>query len=435
MIKVVKFGGSSVASSQMFGKIKSIIEADKKRKIVVVSALGKRVSSDAKITDLLYLLKAHIQYGVDYTPIFDQIKERYIAIRNELGLKVDIESEFDLIEKTIKNDCNEEYIVSRGEYLCAKLMADYLGFDFVDAKDLFHFDYDGKIDQEKTDSAVNKAFAGKGIVVPGFYGAYPSGQIKLFSRGGSDITGSLLARGVNAELYENWTDVSGILMADPRVVENPKGITEITYDELRELSYMGAKVLHEETIFPITEMNIPIRILNTNRPMDEGTLIKNVCTATDEIITGIAGKKGFVSLTIFEHRGVKKIDAISATLKILRGYRLDVEQISAGIDSFSFIVEKVTLDKCLHEVINDIKQHELVEKVTFDDDIALVAVVGRNMALKPGISGKIFAVFGEAKINIKAISQDTQELSIIVGVSNSDFNNAIKAVYDKIVKA
>ncbi len=434
MFKVVKFGGSSVASSEMFGKIKQIVESDKKRKIVVVSALGKRQSSDAKITDLLYLLKAHIQYGVDYNPILDQIKERYIGIRNELGLKVDIEKEFDEIEKIIKVDCNEEFIVSRGEYLCAKLMADYLGFEFVDAKDLFYFDYNGTIDQEKTDEAISKTFKGKGIVVPGFYGAYPSGQIKLFSRGGSDITGSLLARGIKAELYENWTDVSGILMADPRLVENPKRINEISYDELRELSYMGAKVLHEETIFPITEMNIPIKILNTNRPQDEGTLITKDCLDKGDIITGISGKKGFVSLIVFENRGVKKINAILDTLKVIKKYHLDVEQISASIDSFSLIIEKASIEKCLYEVINDIKASELIEKVKFDDDIALVAVVGRNMALKPGTSGKIFAVFGEAKINIKAIAQDTQELSIIVGVSNNDFNSAIRAVYDKIVK-
>ncbi len=434
MFKVVKFGGSSVASSEMFGKIKQIVESDKKRKIVVVSALGKRQSSDAKITDLLYLLKAHIQYGVDYNPILDQIKERYIGIKNELGLKVDIEKEFDEIEKIIKVDCNEEFIVSRGEYLCAKLMADYLGFEFVDAKDLFYFDYNGTIDQEKTDEAIAKTFKGKGIVVPGFYGAYPSGQIKLFSRGGSDITGSLLARGIKAELYENWTDVSGILMADPRLVENPKRINEISYDELRELSYMGAKVLHEETIFPITEMNIPIKILNTNRPQDEGTLITKDCLDKGDIITGISGKKGFVSLIVFENRGVKKINAILDTLKVIKKYHLDVEQISASIDSFSLIIEKASIEKCLYEVINDIKASELIEKVKFDDDIALVAVVGRNMALKPGTSGKIFAVFGEAKINIKAIAQDTQELSIIVGVSNNDFNSAIRAVYDKIVK-
>lgn len=434
MIKVIKFGGSSVATDEMFKRIKAIVEADPKRKIVVVSALGKRQSSDAKITDLLYLLKAHIQYGVDYSTILDKIKERYVEIRNRLGLKVDVEKEFDNIENVVKNDCNEEFIVSRGEYLCAKLMADYLGYDFVDAKDLFFFDYNGKINQKKTDKAIAKAYKGNGMVVPGFYGSYPNGQIKLFSRGGSDITGSLLARGVNAELYENWTDVSGILMADPKIVENPKRIAEITYDELRELSYMGAKVLHEETVFPITEMNIPIRILNTNRPQDEGTLISKNCSAGGEIITGIAGKKGFTSLTVFETRGSKKVDALNSVLEVFKNYRIDVEQISAGIDSFSLIVEKSELEKCLYELINDLKSLETVEKVTIDDDIALVAVVGRNMVLKPGISGKIFAVFGEAKINIKAIAQDTQELSIIVGVSNNDFNNAINAVYNKIVK-
>ncbi|MGN0819718.1 MAG: aspartate kinase [Christensenellaceae bacterium] len=434
MIKVVKFGGSSVASSEMFKKIKNIVEADKSRKIVVVSALGKRVSSDAKITDLLYLLKAHIQYGVDPKEILDKIKERYYDVKNELGLKVDLDGEFDKIEADIKEDLNEEYIVSRGEYLCAKLMADYLGFEFVDAKDLFFFDYNGKIDQEKSDEAIKKLYKGKGIVVPGFYGAYPNGRIKLFSRGGSDISGSLLARGVGAELYENWTDVSGILMADPKIVENPKRIAEITYEELRELSYMGAKVLHEETVFPIEEMNIPIRILNTNRPQDEGTLITKNCSANDEIITGISGKKGFVSITVFLNRGSSKIDTIYSALKVFKNYKLNVEQISTSIDSFSLIGEKSEFEKCLFEVVNDIKTLDSVLKVKVDDDIALVAVVGRNMALKPGMSARIFSVFGKADINIKAIAQDTQELSIIVGISNKDFDKSIQAVYDKIAK-
>lgn len=434
MIKVIKFGGSSVASSEMFGKIKDIVESDKKRKIVVVSALGKRKSGDAKITDLLYLLKAHRKFNVDYTPVLDKIKERYLGVRDELGLSVDLESEFDVIENNVKADCNEEYIVSRGEYLCAKLMAAFLGFDFVDAKDLFAFDFNGRIDQDKTDKAIAKAFKGKGIVVPGFYGAYPNGQIKLFSRGGSDITGSLLARGVNAELYENWTDVSGILMADPNVVQNPKGITEITYDELRELSYMGAKVLHEETIFPIQELNIPIRILNTNRPDDLGTLITRNCADKGEIITGIAGKKGFVSLTVFENRGVNKIDIVSGCLEVFKNYRINIELISTSIDSFSLVADKSEIEKCLYELIGDLKMLEGVSKISVDDDMALVAVVGRNMVLKPGTSGKIFAIFGEAKINIKAIAQDAQELSIVVGVSNKDFNKAIESIYTKMVK-
>ncbi len=431
MIKIVKFGGSSVASSEMFAKIKDIVNSDKKRKVVVVSALGKRTSADYKITDLLLLLNAHIRYGVDYSSVFNLIKERYVQIRDELKLNVDIEGEFDKIEADIKEGYGEEYIVSRGEYLCAKLMADYLGYKFVDAKDLFFFDFYGKIDDEKSDKAVSDNYSDKGIVVPGFYGAYPNGQIKLFSRGGSDITGSLLARGLNASLYENWTDVSGIMMADPRIINNPKRIKEITYEELHELSYMGAKVLHEETIFPIKGLNIPVRILNTNRPQDEGTLIKRECSSTDDLITGISGKKDFVSITVECAKGYKKSDMLKECIKVLNNYRLDIEHITTSINSISLIMEKSHLGKNLYELAGSFNKLESVRKVDIDEDIALVAVVGRNMALKPGVSGRIFAVFGEANINIKVIVQGSQELSILVGVSNKDLNKSIEAVYNK----
>ena len=433
MIKVAKFGGSSVASAQMFTRIKDIVKSDKMRKVVVVSALGKRNSGDSKVTDLLYLLNAHIKYGVDHSAVLNMIKERYVEIRDELTIDCDIEKEFDEIEKNTLSGYGEEYLVSRGEYLCAKLMAAYLDYEFVDAEHLFYFDYYGKIDEKKTDNAISSLSAGKGIVVPGFYGAYPNGKIKLFSRGGSDITGSLLARGLNASLYENWTDVSGIMMTDPKIIDNPKRIEQITYDELRDLSYMGAKVLHEETVFPIKEMNIPIRILNTMRPQDEGTLITADCTDTSELITGIAGKKDFVSITIDLVRGYKKTEVLDKCLDILNKYRVDIEHITASIDSFSFITEKAQVNKRLYELLSDFKALDCAQKVSVDDDIALVAVVGRNMVLKPGVSGKIFAVFGDAGINIKVIVQDSQELAIIVGVSNKDLTKSIKAVYDKIV--
>ncbi|MBO7368716.1 MAG: aspartate kinase [Clostridia bacterium] len=431
MIKVAKFGGTSVASAKTFKMIKDIVLKDERRKVVVVSAPGKREKDDSKVTDLLYLLNAHINYGVDYSGIFNLIKERYIAIRNDLGVEIDLESEFDEIENNVKKGFGEEYLVSRGEYLCAKLMAAYLGFEFVDAEKLFFFDYYGRIDEKKTDSAISAVKVGKGIVVPGFYGVYPNGLVKLFSRGGSDITGALLARGLNASLYENWTDVSGIMMTDPRIVDNPKRIEEITYEELHELSYMGAKVLHEETVFPIKELNIPIRILNTMRPEDEGTLITSDCSSTGELVTGIAGKKDFVSITVDCMRGYKKLQVLNETLAVLRKFRVDVEHITTSIDTFSLITEKSQVDKRLYEMISDIQSLECVRKVSFDDDIALMAVVGRNMVLKPGVSGKIFAVFGEENINIKVIVQGSQELAIIVGVSNKDLNRSIKAVYKK----
>ena len=430
-IKVAKFGGSSVASAETFKMIKDIIDSDSKRKVVVVSAPGKRFKGDNKVTDLLYLFYAHVNYGVDYTPVFNMIKERYIAIRDGLGIKFDLDEEFDAIENNVKKGMGEEYLVSRGEYLCAKLMAAYLGYKFIDAESLFFFDYHGKIDEEKTDAAIAKIRVENGIVVPGFYGAYPNGLVKLFSRGGSDITGALLARGLNSSLYENWTDVSGIMMTDPRIIDNPKRIEEITYEELHELSYMGANVLHEETVFPIKELNIPIRILNTMRPQDEGTLITSNCTSTGELVTGIAGKKDFVSITVDCMRGFKKSKVLSECLNILARYRVDVEHITTSIDTFSLITEKSQVEKRLYEMLSDIQSLECVRKVDFDDDIALMAVVGRNMVFKPGVSGRIFAVFGEANINIKVIVQGSQELAIIVGVSNKDLNKSIKAVYDK----
>ncbi len=430
MIKVVKFGGSSVASADQFKKIKNIIESDDSRRIVVVSALGKRFSKDNKITDLLYLLSEHIRYGVDYSNIFSLIANRYEEIRTELDLPIDISKEFDKIKENIKAGTNQQYIVSRGEYLCGKLMAAYLGYTFVDAQDVVHFNYDGSLDEEKTAEAVRAAFAKYGkIVVPGFYGAFPTGEVKLFSRGGSDITGSIMAMAVNAKLYENWTDVSGLLMADPRIVKDPIGVEEITYDELRELSYMGASVLHEETISPIRELDIPINILNTNRPQDKGTLILKESNKTDNIITGIAGKKNYKAITVFKSINADKMDVLKGALAVFSNFKVSVEYMTSAIDSFVLVAEAKALDKSMFDVISELKKIKGVAKIDVDNDLALIAVVGRNMALKPGISGKIFSIFGESGINIKTISQGPQEINIMVGVGNADFEKAINTVY------
>ena len=294
MITVVKFGGSSLASSEQFKKVKNIILSDNKRKIVVVSAPGKRFGKDSKVTDLLYLLWSHVKYGVEANKIITDIKERYLEIQKELNLNVDLDYEFQNIIENVKNGAGEAYLISRGEYLCAKLMASYLGYAFVDSADVVKFNYDGILNKEQTTEAIRSKFEEVGaMVVPGFYGAYPSGEIKLFSRGGSDVSGSIMAMAIPAEKYENWTDVSGVLVADPRIVDNPARIEEVTYDELRELSYMGASVLHEESVFPVRELNIPIYILNTNKPEEEGTKICNEASANGRFVTGIAGKKNF----------------------------------------------------------------------------------------------------------------------------------------------
>ena len=435
MITVAKFGGSSVADENQFKKVKNIVLGDEKRKIVVVSALGKRNKTDNKITDLLYLLAAHIRYGVDSTHIMNTIIGRYEEITKALNVSVDVKREFGAIAFNMKNGFSEDYLVSRGEYLCAKIMAEYLGYKFVDAADVVFFGYDGKLHEQKTAEAVlNKFNEYQRIVVPGFYGAYPTGEIKLFSRGGSDITGSILAMSVGAEKYENWTDVSGILVTDPKIVDSPRRIEEITYDELRELSYMGASVLHEETIFPIKELNIPIYILNTNRPEDAGTKICKDAEKNDCVITGIAGRKNYKAFTIVKSMNVSKLDVIRDTLDVFKRFNVAVEHVPTSIDSFGVIVDGKGIDNSVYDILAELKKVYGVISVDVDNDLALVAVVGRNMVLKPGISGKVFSIFGNNGINVKTIAQGVKEISIIVGVASADFENAIRAVYDGLVR-
>ena len=435
MQKVVKFGGSSLADSNQFKKVKAIIEADSSRSIVVVSALGKRNKQDHKITDLLYLTGAHLKYGVDANQVFNIVKERYYEVKNDLNLDVYLEQEFSQIEDNFSKNIDEEYLVSRGEYLAAKLMASFLGYTFVDAKDLIFFDYDGKINENKTYEALQDILkTTKRIVVPGFYGSYPDGKIHLLSRGGSDVTGSILAKASEASIYENWTDVSGFLVTDPRIVSEPKQIKEISYEELRELSYMGANVLHEDTIFPVQELDIPINVKNTNCPLDPGTIITSNPSDKSQIITGIAGKKDYVSITILKKQKTPKLTVIKQVLDVLVKYNVNVEHMPSSIDSFSLIISSNEINKRLYEVVAEIKALNEVTDVIVEQGIALVAVVGRNMALKPGMSAKLFSIFGKNDINIKVIAQASQELSIIVGVENSQFEKAIKAIYEGLVK-
>ncbi|MBR3804341.1 MAG: aspartate kinase [Clostridia bacterium] len=434
MITVVKFGGSSVASSGQFAKVKNIIEKDQKRKIVVVSAPGKRRKEDNKITDMLYLLSSHVKYGINADHLINEIVERYEEIKRELNLGVDVKREFEIIMENAKNGAGEEYVVSRGEYLCAKLMSAYLGYSFVDAAEVVKFNYDGTLNEELTAEAVKSKFEELGaIVVPGFYGAYPSGEIKLFSRGGSDVTGSLMAMAVNAEKYENWTDVSGMLVADPRIVENPARIEEVTYEELRELSYMGASVLHEESVFPVRELNIPIYVLNTNKPDEAGTKICRSSDINDKFVTGIAGKKNFKAITITKVVSADKLVVISDVLSVFKKFGVKIEHIHTSVDSFTILVNGKDMEKNVFDVLSDIKSVKGVIAVDVDNDLALVAVVGRNMRLKPGISARIFSIFGKNNINIKTIAQGTKEINIIVGVQNADFEKAIRAVYNEVI--
>ncbi|MDE6047642.1 MAG: aspartate kinase [Anaeroplasmataceae bacterium] len=433
MLVVTKFGGSSLSCATQFAKVKKIVESDAKRKIVVVSALGKRDSSDTKITDLLYILHAHIKYGVPYEDIWEMLKSRFLTIKEELKLHYAIEDDLAILKTELNKTISEDYLVSRGEYLTAKLMSSYLGYQFVDAKDLICFNYDGKIDYNLTEKKVRLAFSEYGVlVVPGFYGAYPNGSIKLLSRGGSDVTGSILAKCLNVSLYENWTDVPGILDADPRIIDHPRAIKEITYEELRELSYMGANVLHEETVFPVQSLNIPINLKNTNDPEHPGTLIKNVCEDTSEIITGLAGKKEFVSFNITKDHMSNEVGFLRKALAIFEKYNVSVDHIPSGIDTFSVIVSTANIEKCQFEIITDLKA-ELGADVSLDSDIALIAVVGRNMARKSGICGSIFQTLGKENISVKLLAQGPSELNIIIGVSQKDYEKTVKSLYKNLI--
>ncbi len=438
MLKVTKFGGSSMADAGQYRKIRDIIQADDHRRVVVVSAAGKRDKNDHKITDLLYLCHAHTQYGVDCDRIFEMITSRYIAIRDELGLKVDLETEFAELKKRLDAKAiSQDELVSRGEYFSAKLMADFLGFQFVDAIDWIKFKFDGTVDQDATYAALKAQRKGKGVVIPGFYGLMPDGNIRTFTRGGSDITGALAAAALDADVYENWTDVSGILMADPRIVDDPMVIPEVTYDELRELSYSGAQVLHEGTIFPVREKNIPLNIRNTNAPEDPGTMIRERFSGDADpsrFITGITGKKDFTILHMSKRGMSNEVGVLRKILTVLERHGISVDYAPNGIDCVSVVMPTASIAPCLYTVLGEIQQEVKPDTLDVHDQIAVVAAVGRKMAFRPGISGKIFAALGEADINIRMINQGPDELNIIFGVDNKDFAHAIKVLYNSFVK-
>ena len=438
MLKVTKFGGSSMADAGQFRKVRDIVLADPHRRVVVVSAAGKRFSSDHKLTDLLYLCHAHTQYGVACDPIFELITTRYLEIRDELGLELDLESEFaDLKKRLDAKLVSQDELASRGEYFSAKLMAAFLDFQFVDAADWIKFGMDGAVDKETSYAALKAMVSGKGIVIPGFYGSMPDGRIRTFSRGGSDITGALAAAALDADVYENWTDVSGILMADPRIVENPQPIPEVTYDELRELSYAGAQVLHEGTILPVREKGIPLNIRNTNAPDDRGTFIQeDFDTETDpnRVITGITGKKDFSIVTLFKRGMTSQVGVLRKVLTVLERHGISVDFVPNGIDNVSLVMPTATIAPHLYTILAEIQQEVQPDRLEVLDNISIVAAVGHRMAFRPGVSGKIFAALGQAGINIRMINQGPDELNIIFGVDNRDFAEAIRVLYNSFVK-
>lgn len=435
MIKVAKFGGSSVAGAGQFEKVRSIVSSDSSRRIVVASAAGKRDKDDHKLTDLLYLCHAHLTYGVPCDDILASIRNRFSEIRDSLELHYDVESDFDALASRLSKDFSIDELVSRGEYFTSKLLAEYIGFTFVDAADCVFFGMDGQIDREKTYSAIAAALSEhEKILIPGFYGKLPTGRIKVMTRGGSDITGALAAAAVDADVYENWTDVSGILMADPKIVRDPKPIPTITYSELRELAFMGASVLHEDSIMPVKEKGIALNIRNTNKPEDPGTLIvEKTDDSSDEaeerFITGIAGKKNFDILTV-NKRNMSTNSTLCQAISILERYHVPVEHITLGLDSFALVASSASLGDSLYDIMADIQKSCRPDSIDLQDNIALVAAVGRKMTSKPGVSGKLFHALGKNNINIRTIAQGADELSIIVGVENERFETAIRVLYE-----
>ena len=436
MKKVVKFGGSSLASAEQFKKVGDIIRADETRRFVVPSAPGKRNSNDTKVTDLLYKCYRAAEKGhTDFDKVLTEIKARYQEIIDGLGLGLSLEEDFNIIEEKFKNHAGEEYAASRGEYLNGKIMADYLGYEFVDSAKIIRFDGEGQFDMEMTNRLTREYLKDKeNAVIPGFYGALEDGTVKTFSRGGSDITGSIVAGALDVDLYENWTDVSGFLVTDPRIIENPKSIDTITYRELRELSYMGATVLHEDAIFPVRKAGIPINIRNTNRPEDAGTMIvEDTCKKPAYTITGIAGKKGFCSLFIEKSMMNSEIGFGRKVLQVLEKEGISFEHLPSGIDTMTLFIHQDEFAEKEQQVISGIHRAVNPDFMELESDLALIAVVGRGMRSNRGTAARIFAALAHANVNVKMIDQGSSELNVIIGVRNEDFEVAVKAIYDIFV--
>lgn len=436
MVKVVKFGGSSLASAEQFAKVGDIIRADESRKYVVPSAPGKRSSKDTKVTDMLYACYTAAEAGEQFRVQLMKIKERFDSIINGLGLKISLDEEFKKISADFKAKAGADYAASRGEYLNGMIMADYLGYEFIDAASVIFFDEEGNFDSEKTNQVLKKKLAEcERAVIPGFYGSNPDGSVRTFSRGGSDITGSIVAKACHASLYENWTDVSGCLVADPRVIDNPQPIKVITYRELRELSYMGASVLHEDAIFPVRKAGIPINIRNTNDPQAEGTLIvESTCQKPEYTITGIAGKKGFVAVSIDKDMMNAQVGFCRRVLQAFEEHGISIEHMPSGIDTMTVFVHQEEFEGKEQQVISSIRAMTEPDVIDLEADLGLIAVVGRGMKSARGTAGRIFSALAHANINVKMIDQGSSELNIIIGVSNDDFDAAIKAIYDIFVE-
>ncbi len=437
MKKVVKFGGSSLASARQFKKVGNIIRADKTRRYVVPSAPGKRNSQDIKVTDLLYTCYDAAAAGTAYKKTLNRIRERYDESIDGLNLNLNLDHEFARIEENFVNKAGRDYAASRGEYLNGIIMANYLGYEFIDAAEVIFFDENGNFEAELTNKELSERLEHvERAVIPGFYGAAHDGTIRTFSRGGSDVTGSIVARAIHADLYENWTDVSGFLVTDPRIVDNPEVIETITYKELRELAYMGASVLHEDAIFPVRREGIPINIRNTNKPEDKGTLIvESTCRKPRYTITGIAGKKGFCAINIEKAMMNSEVGFGRKVLQVFEKYRISFEHMPSGIDTMTIMVHQSEFEDFEQSVIAGIHRAVEPDSVDLESDLALIAVVGRGMKATRGTAGRIFSALAHARINVKMIDQGSSELNIIIGVKDADFEAAVKAIYDIFITA
>jgi len=430
-MKVCKFGGSSLADTAQFRKVKQIIQADDQRVYIVPSAPGKRDAADTKVTDLLYALHAATVRGDDAAAVFSEIKTRFVLLCNELKVDVDIETQLEKIASDVQEGAGVDYTVSRGEYLSGIILSKYLGFDFIDPADCIFFDADGKYASEKTRTVMRGRLSHScKAVIPGFYGSLPNGQVKTFSRGGSDITGAIVARAARADVYENWTDVSGVLMADPRIVDDPKVIRKITYRELRELSYMGATVLHEDAIFPVFKANIPINIKNTNAPDDPGTMIvPNVTEKDSEIITGIAGRKGFTVIAVEKANMNAELGFGRRILSALEKNEIRFEHMPSGIDTLGIVLATSEIEGKQGLLLDDVYNMCEPDSLEVFKGLALIATVGRGMIRRVGVAAKLFTALAKSNVNIRMIDQGSSEINIIVGVDEQDFEKAIKAIY------
>lgn len=436
MRKVVKFGGSSLASAEQFKKVGNIIRADESRVFVVPSAPGKRFSGDTKVTDMLLHLYETAKAGGDMSEEIKAIKARYDEIITGLELKdFSLDKEFEEIEAYLKESPEKDYAASRGEFLNGKVMAKYLGIEFIDAAEVIFFNEEGILNAYKTEKALAARLESAGTaVVPGFYGMGKDGKVKTFSRGGSDVTGSLVAQASRADVYENWTDVSGIMVTDPRIVENPHGIKYVTYRELRELSYMGFSVLHEDAIFPVRRNGIPINIKNTNAPEDEGTwIVESTCQKQDYVITGIAGKKNFCTVFISKAMMNSEIGFCRKVLQAFEENDISIEHMPSGIDTMTVVVHEDEFMDKEQRVVSAIHRLAAPDTIEIESGLALIAVVGRGMKSASGTAGKLCNALAKAGINIKMIDQGSSELNIIVGVRNEDFETSIKAIYNTFI--